>query len=97
MQQVVLTLVSGNASWWKSRKYRKETARRLRMLKRAGWKLASFERLASRGVDTRRRTAYHFTRSSADAWISNGFQTPSASAAEGWGKGERDGEGRALS
>ncbi len=52
------------------------------MLKRAGWKLAGIERLASSGVDTRRRTAYHFTRSCGDAWISNGFQTPSASAAE---------------
>lgn len=62
MPQTVVTLVSANASWWKSRKYRKETAKRLRGLKRDGWRLAAFERLTARGIDTRQFTAYHLTR-----------------------------------
>lgn len=62
MQQCILTLVSGNASWWKSRKYRKESAKRLRTLKREGWRLTALERLPVVGVDTRRRTAYHLHR-----------------------------------
>ncbi len=62
MPQTVVTLVSANASWWKSRKYRKETAKRLRELKHDGWRLAAFERLAVRGIDTRQLTAYHLTR-----------------------------------
>ena len=66
MQQRVITLVSGNASWWKSRKYRKETAKRLRHLKREGWALTAVERLPITGVDTCRRSAYHLLRT-ADA------------------------------
>lgn len=62
MHETVVTLVSANASWWKSRKYRKESAKRLRDLKRAGWRLAGFERLAGRGVDTRRYTTYRLIR-----------------------------------
>lgn len=62
MTEIVLILVTGNASWWKQRKYRREAAHRLRRLRADGWSLAGFERLASAGVDTRRRTAYHLLR-----------------------------------
>jgi hypothetical protein len=62
MAEIVLTLVTGNASWWKQRKYRRETAHRLRRLRAKGWSLAGFRRLASAGVDTRRWTAYDLRR-----------------------------------
>lgn len=62
MAEIVVTLVSGNASWWKQRKYRRETAHRLRRLRAEGWRLAGLERLPSAGVDTRSRTAYRLVR-----------------------------------
>ncbi len=62
MTEIVVTLVSGNASWWKQRKYRRETAHRLRRLRAEGWRLAGFERLPQAGVDTRSRTAYRLVR-----------------------------------
>lgn len=63
MVRIVVTLVTGNTSWWKQRKYRRETAHRLRRLRADGWRLAGLERLLPAGVDTRRRTAYHLVRS----------------------------------
>lgn len=62
MAEIVVTLVSGNTSWWKQRKYRREAAHRLRRLRAEGWRLAGLERLTSTGVDTRRRTAYRLVR-----------------------------------
>ena len=62
MAEIVVTLVSGNASWWKQRKYRRETARRLRRLRGDGWRLVGFARMEPSGVDTRRHTAYHLQR-----------------------------------
>ena len=62
MAEIVVTLVTGNASWWKQRKYRREAAHRLRRLRAEGWSLAGLQRLRSASVDTRRRTAYHLAR-----------------------------------
>ncbi|MGZ9033869.1 MAG: hypothetical protein ACXW25_05595 [Rhodospirillales bacterium] len=62
MVRIVVTLVTGNTSWWKQRKYRRETARRLRRLRGDGWRLVGFERMPASGVDTRRHTAYHLQR-----------------------------------
>ena len=58
----VLTLVTGNSSWWKARKYRRETAARLWALRAEGWRLCRIERMARRGVDTRLFTRYTLWR-----------------------------------
>lgn len=62
MTQITVILVNGNSSWWKQRKYRRETAHRLRRFRNDGWRLVGLERLTPSGVDTRRRTAYHLER-----------------------------------
>lgn len=83
MAEIVVTLVSGNASWWKQRKYRRETAQRLRQLQGDGWTLVGFERVPASGVDTRRHTAYHLRRRDGSA------RPPAA-------EGGVDGEGRSV-
>lgn len=65
MTRITVTLVNGNSSWWKQRKYRRETAHRLRRLRDDGWRLVGLTRLEASGVDTRRRTAYHLERAEA--------------------------------
>jgi hypothetical protein len=65
MTRIIVTLVNGNSSWWKRRKYRRETAHRLRRLRDDGWRLVGLTRLEASGVDTRRRTAYHLERADA--------------------------------
>jgi len=62
VQRRSLTLVTGNASWWKARKYRREAAETLRGLRADGWRLAGFTRLPPRPYETRRFTAYTLER-----------------------------------
>ncbi len=57
-----ITLVTENRNWWKQRKYRRETARTLRALRRQGWRLDALERLERTGVDTRKFTLYRLRR-----------------------------------
>jgi hypothetical protein len=58
--QLTLDLVSGNSSWWKAVKYRRETAAYLRRLRREGWRLKQKTRLPRATVDTRCFTRYVF-------------------------------------
>lgn len=62
MQEKVISLVTGNSSWWKQRKYRRETASALKHLRQQGWRWVSMERLPAGGVDTRRFTVYRLQR-----------------------------------
>jgi hypothetical protein len=99
---IVVTLVTGNASWWKQRKYRRETAHRLRRLRAEGWSLAGLQRLRSAGVDTRRRTAYHLVRrdpgGAAAATAGGSAHGRRVEAADGdAGMGGTGGEDRAVS
>ncbi|MCU0892933.1 MAG: hypothetical protein MUD06_01180 [Rhodospirillales bacterium] len=87
---IVVTLVTGNASWWKQRKYRREAAHRLRRLRAEGWSLRWLERLPAAGVDTRRRTAYHLARHDLGGHCGGGLGV-------GAGEGGAGGEGRTLS
>lgn len=57
-----LTLPTGNSSWWKARKYRRETAAELRGLRRDGWRLAGIDRQPPRPYETRRFTVYTLVR-----------------------------------
>jgi hypothetical protein len=99
---IVVTLITGNASWWKQRKYRRETAHRLRRLRAEGWSLAGLERLCSAAVDTRRRTAYHLVRhdpggEAAAATAGGAAHEQGASRRQRAGKGGTGGEGGAVS
>lgn len=62
MQTMSMTFVTGNSSWWKHRKYRREASRALNLLRHDGWRCTSKERLPPRGIDTRRVTVYRLQR-----------------------------------
>lgn len=62
MQEKVISLVTGNSSWWKQRKYRREAASVLEQLRQEGWRWVSMKRLPAGGVDTRRFTVYCLQR-----------------------------------
>lgn len=53
-----ITLVTGNTSWWKQRKYRREAAAALRQLRAQGWRCTGARRLPQSGIDSRRFTEY---------------------------------------
>lgn len=60
MERKIATLVTGNSSWWKQRKYRRETASALKRLRSQGWQYCGMRRLPQQGADTRRFTEYAF-------------------------------------
>jgi hypothetical protein len=62
MEEKVISLVTGNASWWKQSKYRREAAAVLRPARRDGWRSVSMKRVPARGIDTRRSTVYSLRR-----------------------------------
>lgn len=62
MERRSITLATGNSSWWKARKYRREAADILRAFRRDGWRLAGFTRQPPRAFETRRFTAYVLVR-----------------------------------
>jgi hypothetical protein len=62
MEEKVISLVTGNSSWWKQRKYRREAASVLKQLRPDGWRWLSMKRLPGCGVDTRRFTVYCLQR-----------------------------------
>ncbi|MEM6411032.1 MAG: hypothetical protein AAF683_05815 [Pseudomonadota bacterium] len=62
-----IRLVTGNSSWWKARKYRRETARKLLSLRAAGWRISSKRVHRSEGPDTRRFTVYTLHRRIAES------------------------------
>ena len=57
-----LTLATGNSSWWKARKYRRESAAELRAWRGQGWRLARIDRQPPRAYETRRFTVYTLVR-----------------------------------
>jgi hypothetical protein len=62
MEEKVISLVTGNSSWWKQRKYRREAASVLKQLRHDGWRWLSMKRLPGGGIDTRRFTVYALQR-----------------------------------
>lgn len=60
MERKIVTLVTGNSSWWKQRKYRREAAAALRRLRNQSWRCCSQRRLPRQGADTRQFTEYTF-------------------------------------
>jgi hypothetical protein len=61
-ERISVDLVTGNSSWWKARKFRRETAATLQRYRSEGWRLVRIERLAANSVDTRRLTRYTLRR-----------------------------------
>ena len=59
-----IRLVTGNSSWWKARKYRRETAATLLDWRARGWRLTAIRRLPRVGVDTRVFSEYRLMRRS---------------------------------
>ncbi len=62
-----LRRVTGNSSWWKAKKYRRETAEALFAYRAQGWRLITIRRLATAGVDTRMFSEYTLVRERAGA------------------------------
>jgi len=60
-------LVTGNSSWWKARKYRREAAQTLWALRAAGWRFVQKAAIHANGADTRQFTEYTFLRRGAGA------------------------------
>lgn len=61
-EQKHVSLVTERRNWWKRRKHRRESARRLRDLRRDGWRLEGLERQERTGIDTRIFTVYRLRR-----------------------------------
>ena len=63
-ERKTVVLVTGNSSWWKQRKYRREAARTLKSLRDHGWCCTGKLRLPQFGIETRRFTQYALVRRS---------------------------------
>ena len=66
IETTYLRCVTGNSSWWKAKKYRRETAEALFACRAQGWRLVAIRRLASSGVDTRIFSEYTLLRARAE-------------------------------
>ena len=66
-ERTYLRRVTGNSSWWKARKYRRETAEALFQYRAQGWRLVAIRRLGAAGVDTRIFSEYTLERQLAGA------------------------------
>ena len=62
-----LRCVTGNTSWWKAKKYRRETAMSLFEYRARGWRLVAIRRLPITGTDTRIFSEYTLVREHAGA------------------------------
>lgn len=67
IETTCLRHVTGNSSWWKAKKYRRETAEALSEYRARGWRLVAIRRLATAGVDTRIFSEYTLERERAGA------------------------------
>jgi hypothetical protein len=67
IERTYLRRVTGNSSWWKARKYRRETAEALFEYRAQGWRLVAIRRLGAAGVDTRIFSEYTLERKLAGA------------------------------
>ena len=58
MSKKLLTLKTGNTSWWKNRKYRKEAASKIKELRHSGNKLKKIKSYRLNGANTLIYTDY---------------------------------------
>ena len=59
-----IVLITGSSSWWKSKKYRKESFLTLRRLKKQNWRLCKIEEIKPNpnSVDTKLYKKYHLVK-----------------------------------
>jgi hypothetical protein len=74
-ERKTVVLVTGNSSWWKERKYRREAVRALKRLRDQGWQCTGKLRLPRSGIETRRFTQYELVRRSSQE-IETVYGTP---------------------
>lgn len=65
--------MTGNSSWWKARKYRREAAKVLLGYRADGWKLMSHTKESPSGPDTRIFTKYVLVRTVAKRAVLHGI------------------------
>lgn len=65
IETTCLRRVTGNSSWWKAKKYRREAAEALVACRARGWRLIAIRRLVPASVDTRTFSEYTLARGSA--------------------------------
>lgn len=59
-----IVLITGSSSWWKSKKYRKESCLTLRRLKKQNWRLYKIEEIKPNpySIDTKLYKKYHLVK-----------------------------------
>ena len=59
-----IVLITGSSSWWKSKKYRKESFLTLRRLKKQNWRLYKIEEIKPTpySIDTKLYKKYHLVK-----------------------------------
>ena len=59
-----IVLITGSSSWWKSKKYRKESFLTLMRLKKQKWRLYKIEEIKSNSysIDTKLYKKYHLIK-----------------------------------
>ena len=58
MSKKLLTLKTGNTSWWKNRKYRREAASKIKEFRQSGYKLKKIKSYRLNGANTLIYTDY---------------------------------------
>ncbi len=61
MKKKILRLVTDHSSWWKKKKYRRESCQELMYLKRLGWKLKKKQKIVLKSdvIETRSFHKYY--------------------------------------
>ena len=59
-----IVLITGSSSWWKSKKYRKESFLTLMRLKKQNWRLYKIEEITSKpySIDTKLYKKYYLVK-----------------------------------
>ena len=59
-----IVLITGSSSWWKSKKYRKESFLTLMRLKKQKWRLCKIEKIKPNpySIDTKLYKKYHLVK-----------------------------------
>ena len=59
-----IVLITGSSSWWKSKKYRKESFLTLMRLKKQNWRLYKIEEISPNpySIDTKLYKKYHLVK-----------------------------------
>jgi len=58
MSKELLTIKTGNTSWWKNRKYRREAASKIKEFRQSGYKLKKIKSYRLNGANTLIYTDY---------------------------------------